>query len=89
MKFKVYEVTRVRVDRKDEYAVEYLFADYADAVAKFKELVAKEKKVDWIEEALKNGDCQLTEGINFWGIYDECFLDTYKSEVEIIEREVF
>lgn len=88
-KFKVYEVTRVRNDRKDEYFVEYLFADYADAVVKFKELIAEEKKVDWIEEALKNGDCELTEQINLWGIYVEHFLDTYRSKVEIIEKEVF
>ena len=94
MKFKVHEVTRIRADRKDEYVVEYLFADYADAVAKFKELIAEEKKVDWIEEVLENIDnhefeYQLEEGIDEWYFSVEHGLDTWHSEVMIIEREVF
>lgn len=91
MKFKVYEVKRVRDDGKDEYKLKFWYLDYADAVAKFKQLVKEEEKVDWIEEGLKYDDERYTviKGIDFWGFYVDDFLDNMKSEVLIKEREVF
>lgn len=92
MKFKVYEVTRVRDDGKDDYVDSFLYADYVDAVAKFKQLVEEEKKVDWIEELFELNDktlYEVIEDIDFWGLYAADFWDYLKSEVSITEREVF
>ena len=91
MKFKVYEVTRVRADRKDDYIDSFLYADYKDAVAKFKEFIEEEEKIDWIEEGLKSDDDKYTviKGIDFWEFYVDDILDNLKSEVLIEEREVF
>lgn len=92
MKFKVYEVKRVRDDGKDDYVDSFLYADYVDAVAKFKQLVEEEKKVDWIEELFELNDktlYEVIEDIDFWGLYAADFWDYLKSEVSITEREVF
>ena len=91
MQLKVYEVTRIRVEDKDDYEDSVLYADYTDAVAKFKEFVDEEKKVDWIEEGLEsdNERYQLIENVDFWGFYAEDFWNDWKSEVTITEREVF
>ena len=71
-----------------------MYTSYDDAVAKFKELVEEQKKVDWIEEALvtENDDwyqSELTESIDYWCIAVDCNLDRMYSVVTIIEREVF
>ena len=91
MKFRVYEVKRYRFEDKDDYEDSFLYAEYDDAVAKFKELVEEEKQVDWIEEGLASEDerYELYENIDFWGFYAEDFWNNLKSEVSIIEREVF
>ena len=59
--------------------------------AKFKELVEEEKQVDWIEEGLVSDDDRyvLIKKIDFWGFYAEDFWNDWRSEVTIIEREVF
>lgn len=91
MKFKVYEVEAIRIEDKDDYKQSFLYAEYQDAVVKFKELVEVEKKVDWIEEGLVSDDKRYTfvEAIDFWGFYAEDFWNDWKSEISIIEREVF
>lgn len=96
MKLKVYEVKRVRIEEKDDYEDSFLYADYPDAVVKFKELVEEEKKIDWIEECLEMGvdndegrDIDIVEGIDFWGLYVDDLFARWSSEVSIIEREVF
>ena len=91
MKFKVYEVKAIRVEEKDDYEQSFLYAEYEDAVAKFKELVEEEKQVDWIEEGLASDDAryELYEKVDFWGFYAEDLWNDWRSEVSIIEREVF
>lgn len=91
MKFKVYEVKAIRIEDKDDYEQSFLYAEYEDAVTKFKELVEAEKKVDWIEEGLASDDkkYELFENVDFWGFYAEDFWNNWKSEVSITEREVF
>ena len=91
MKLKVYEVKRVRDDGKDDYVDSFLYADYADAVNKFKQFIKEEEKIDWIEEGLKSDDDKYTviKGIDFWRFYVDDFLDNLRSEVLIEEREVF
>ena len=90
MKLKVYEVERIRIEDKDDYEDSFLFAEYSDAVKKFKELIEEEKKVDWIEEGLESDDTryELIEKVDFWGFYAEDFWNDWKSEVAITEREV-
>jgi hypothetical protein len=89
MKFVVYEVKRIRREEKDDYVDAYLYADYADAVVKFNELVEEEKQVDWIEEALDNKTGELFDTIDYWGISVTNGFDDYVSEVIIETREVF
>jgi hypothetical protein len=91
MKFKVYEVKAIRIEDKCDYEQSFLYADYEDAVAKFKELVEAEKNVDWIEEGLFSDDerYKLFENVDFWGFYAESLWNDWRSEVTIIEREVF
>lgn len=89
MKFVVYEVKRIRREEKDDYVDAYLYADYADAVVKFNELVEEEKQVDWIEEALDNKTCELFDTIDYWGVYVDNLFSDYVSEVTIETREVF
>jgi hypothetical protein len=96
MKFTVYEVTRVRREEKDDYEDSFLYAEYYDAVAKFNELVEKEKQVDWIEECIEMGvnndegrEIDIMETVDYWGIYVEDFFTRWSSEVTITEREVF
>ena len=91
MKFKVYEVKAIRVEDKDDYEQSFLYAEYEDAVVKFKELVAAEKQVDWIAEGLASSDenYELYENVDFWGFYAEDLWNDWRSEVTIIEREVF
>lgn len=91
MKFKVYEVKSLRVEEKDDYEESFLYAEYDDAIEKFKELVEEEKQVDWIEEGLASDDerYELYENVDFWGFYAEDLWNNWKSEVSIIEREVF
>ena len=91
MKLKVYEVERIRIEDKDDYEDSFLFAEYSDAVKKFKELIEEEKKIDWIEEGLESDDAryELIEKVDFWGFYAEDFWNDWKSEVTITEREVF
>ena len=94
MKLKVYEVERIRDDGSDEHRLQFLYLDYADAVAKFKELIEEEKKIDWIEEALTTEDdkyyeVDLSECVDYWGIYVSNMLDRMYSEVKITTREVF
>ena len=91
MKFKVYEVKSLRVEEKDDYEESFLYTEYDDAVVKFKELVEEEKHIDWIEEGLASDDerYELYENVDFWGFYAEDFWSPWKSEVSIIEREVF
>ena len=90
MKLKVYEVKRVRDDGKNDYVDLFLYADYADAVVKFKELIEAEKKIDWIEEGLESNDerYEVIENVDFWGFYADDFWNNLKSEVSIEEREV-
>lgn len=90
MKFKVYEVKAIRVEEKGDYEQLFLYANYEDAVAKFKELIETEKKVGWIEEGLASDDTlyELVENIDFWGFYADAFWCDWKSEVFIEEREV-
>lgn len=90
MKFKIYEVKRVRDDGQDDYADLFLYADYNDAVVKFKKLIEEEKKVDWIEDVLEfnDGRYEVIENIDFWGIYVDDFWRDLRSEVSIEEREV-
>ena len=91
MKFKVYEVKATRLEEKDDYEQSFLYTGYEDAVAKFKELVEAEKKVDWIEEGLASDSnkYELYENVDFWGFYAEDMWSDWRSEVTIIEREVF
>ena len=91
MKFKVYEVKRIRIEDKDDYEDAFLYATYSDAVSKFLGLIEEEKKIDWIEEGIKIDDerYELIENIDFWGFYAESFWNNWKSEITIIEREVF
>ena len=91
MKFKVYEVRAIRVEEKDDDEQSFLYAEYDDAVVKFKELVDAEKQVDWIEEGLASDDKRyaLFESVDFWGFYAEDLWNDWRSEVTIIEREVF
>ena len=91
MKLKVYEVTRVRIEDKDDYEDSFLYAEYADAVNKFKELIKEEKKVDWIEEGLSSDDERyaLIESVDCWSFCADDFWYTWSSEVSITEREVF
>ena len=96
MKFKIYEVERVRDDGKDEHKLQFWYLDYADAVERFKKLVEEEKKVDWIEEALATKDAddiwyqsELTEEVDCWCIAVDYHLDRMYSAVTITEREVF
>ena len=89
MKFVVHEVKRIRREEKDDYVDSFLYADYADAVVKFNELVEEEKKVDWIEEALINQTCELFDTIDYWGVYVDNLFTDYVSEVTIEAREVF
>lgn len=89
MKFVVYEVKRIRREEKDDYVDAFLYADYADAVVKFNELVEAEKQVDWIEEALANKTCELFDTIDYWGVYVDNLFSDYVSEVTIETREVF
>ena len=88
MKFVVYEVKRIRREEKDDYVDSFLYADYADAVVKFNELVEDEKQVDWIEEALINKTCELFDTIDCWGVYVDNLFSDYVSEVVIEAREV-
>ena len=91
MKFKVYEVKAIRIEEKGDYEQSFLYADYEDAVVKFKELVESEKKVDWIEEGIASDDekYELFENVDFWGFYADYLWSDWSSEVTIIEREVF
>lgn len=88
MKFVVYEVKRIRREEKDDYVDSFLYADYADAVVKFNELVEDEKKIDWVEEALENHAGTVFDTIDYWGIYVEHDFNDYVSEVIIEPREV-
>ena len=91
MKIKVYEVKATRLEEKDEYEQSFLYVRYEDAVVKFKELVDEEKKVDWIKEGLEsnNSKYELFEKVDFWGFYADDLWSDWRSEVTIIEREVF
>ena len=94
MKFKVYEVILEWYTGKDDDKQSFLYANYEDAVVKFKELVAEQKKVDWIEEALtrENNDwyqSELVEKVDYWCLSIDCQLDHMYSVVYITEREVF
>ena len=94
MKFKVYEVELEWSTEKDDDRQSFLYADYDDAVVKFKELIEEQKKVDWIAEALvkENDDwfqSELTETIDCWCISVDYQLDYMYSVVTITEREVF
>ena len=94
MKMKIYEVSRVRDDGDDEYKLQFLYLNYEDAVAKFKQLVAEEEKVDWIEEGFENLDDEehysfvcTTDLWMFASVHNIC--DVCTSIVEIKAREVF
>lgn len=93
MKFKVYEVVLDWATEKDGDIESYLYVDYKDAKKKFDELVKKQKQVDWIQEGWsllgKNEAFTLINHIDFWGFYAEKFWSDWKSEITIIEREVF
>jgi hypothetical protein len=94
MKFKVYEVELEWDDIKNGDRQSFLYANYEDAVAKFKELVEQQKKVDWIEEGLTEGngdgyEYELTEQVDYWCFSRDYFLDHCYSAVTIEERKVF
>ena len=94
MKFKIYEVTLEWNTEKDDDHQSFLYAEYEDAVAKFKELVEEQKKVDWIAEGLEKGDddfyhYELTEQVDYWYFGADYFLDRMYSVVTIEERKVF
>ena len=94
MKFKIHEVVLEWDTGKDGDTESFLYADYEDAVAKFKELVEKQKKIDWIAEGLtKDSDevyrYELCEEIDHWCFSVDYFLDRMYSAVTIIIREVF
>ena len=91
MKFIVYEVKRYRFEDKDDYEDSFLYAEYSDAVKKFKELIEEEKKIDWIEEGLVSDDerYELIQKIDFWGFYAEDFWNDWTSEITITKRRVF
>ena len=93
MKFKVYEVELEWNTGKDDDRQSFLYVDYNDAVAKFKELIEEQKKIDWIEEALVMDDndwyqSELTEMVDYWCISVDYQLDRMYSAVTITEREV-
>lgn len=88
MKFVVHEVKRIRREEKDDYVDSFLYADYADAVVKFNELVEEEKQIDWVEDALENKTGELFDTIDYWGIYVDNMFSNYVSEVIIEAREV-
>ena len=93
MKFKVYEVTLEWNTGKDEDTKSILYANYEDAVAKFKEFIEEQKRVDWIAEGLADGnndgyEYELTERIDYWCFSRDYFLDHMYSVVMIEEREV-
>ena len=46
MKFKVYEVKATRLEEKDDYEQSFLYVEYEDAVAKFKELVETKNQAE-------------------------------------------
>ena len=94
MKFKVYEVELWWSTGKDDYKQSFLYANYEDAVAKFKELVEEQKKNDWVEEALtRESDdwyqSELIDMIDYWCVIVDCNFDRLYSGVAITEREVF
>lgn len=94
MKFKVYEVELEWSTDKDDDKKSFLYANYDDAVARFKELVEEQKKIDWVEEALtrKSDDwyqSTLIDMIDYWCVIIDCNLDRMYSSVTITEREVF
>lgn len=93
MKFKVYEVELEWNTGKDDDKQSFLYADYEDAVAKFKELVKEQKKIDWVAEALTSESddwyqSELIDMIDYWCIIIDCNLDRWYSAVTITEREV-
>jgi hypothetical protein len=94
MKFKVYEVELEWCTEKDDDKQSFLYANYEDAVVKFKELVEEQKKVDWIEEALTRENdnwyqSELVEKVDYWCLNIDYQLDHMYSVVCITEREVF
>ena len=94
MKFKVYEVVLKWNTGKDDHKQSFLYANYEDAVAKLKELVEEQKKIDWVEEALtRESDdwykSMVVDTIDFWYVDVDCNFDTLYSSVTITEREVF
>lgn len=94
MKFKVYEVELEWCTDKDDDRQTFLYANYEDAVAKFKELIEEQKKVDWVEEALNTESddwyaSELVATVDYWGIHIDYNLDRMYSAVSITEREVF
>ena len=94
MKFMVYEVELDWNTGKDDHKQSFLYANYEDAVAKFKELIEEQKKIDWVEEALTREsddwyESTLIDMIDYWCVIVDCNFDRFYSSVAITEREVF
>ena len=95
MKFKIYEVKLGTMQDRVEEIQSFLFAEYEDAVSKFKKLIEEQKKVDWIMECLniidtyEGYDIDLIETMDMWAIYVDGLFSRRHSKVTIIEREVF
>lgn len=94
MKLMVYEVELEWNTGKDDNKQSFLYANYEDAVAKFKELVEEQKKIDWVDEALtRESDdwyqSELIDMIDYWCVIVDCNFDRLYSSVTITEREVF
>ena len=97
MKFKIYEVILENGEGRNVNSQSFLYAEYEDAVSKFKKLIEERKKVDWIMECLniidthEGYDIDLIQTMDLWAIYvgDVGDFHHMNSRVKIIEREVF
>lgn len=97
MKFKIYEVALENGEGRDINSQSFLYAEYEDAVTKFKKLIEDQKKVDWITEWLhiadmyEGYDVDVIETMDLWAIHVGPSRNNIRmySQVRIIEREVF
>lgn len=92
MKFTVYEVAIMHFDKEHDIRETFLYAEYKDAVNKFKELIEKAKQIDWIKEGLENvGNRKYVledTKLDYWRFWLDEILDYMDYEVSIEEREV-
>ena len=93
MKFKIYAVTKVTDDGKDESILTFYFSDYVDAVNQFKDFVGEAKEIDWVEEGLTEGDRdgyihEIIDTVDYWCFRRHHMIDKMFVAVVIEEKEV-